>query len=143
MILNTETAAAFDDITLAGVRDGLGKWAMPFRTGRFIPAVEYLRANRIRTLLMREMDEVMDPVDAYIDGDDLTLTNLTGHPTIVVPFGERNPEKSKQPGTIAFTGRLFGETELLELAHAFEQATEARLRRPPLEELLAARKTQP
>jgi Asp-tRNA(Asn)/Glu-tRNA(Gln) amidotransferase A subunit family amidase len=142
-ILNAETAAAFDDITLAGVRDGLGKWAMPFRTGRFIPAVEYLRANRIRTLLMREMAEVMEKVDAYIEGDDLTLTNMTGHPTIVVPFGERNPEKSKQPGAVAFTGRLFGETELLQVAHAFEQATEARLRRPPLEELLAARKTEP
>ncbi len=141
-ILNTETAAAFDDITLAGVRDGLGKWAMPFRTGRFIPAVEYLRANRIRTLLMREMAEVMEQVEAYIEGDDLTLTNMTGHPTIVVPFGDRNPQKSQQPGTISFTGRLFGETELLQLAHAFEQATEAHLRRPPLEELLAAKQAQ-
>jgi Asp-tRNA(Asn)/Glu-tRNA(Gln) amidotransferase A subunit family amidase len=133
LILNTETAAAFDDVTLAGVRDGLGRWAMPFRTGRFVPAVEYLRANRIRTLLMRDMEELMREVDVYVEGDDLTLTNLTGHPTIVVPFGERNPEKSKQPGTIAFTGRLFGETDLLLLAHAFQQATDAHLRRPPLE----------
>jgi hypothetical protein len=88
-ILNVETAAAFDDITLGGVREGLGKWAMPFRTGRFIPAVEYLRANRIRTLLMKEMDELMQQVDAYVEGDDLVLTNLTGHPTIVIPFGDR------------------------------------------------------
>jgi Asp-tRNA(Asn)/Glu-tRNA(Gln) amidotransferase A subunit family amidase len=132
LILNTETAAAFDDVTLAGVRDGLGRWAMPFRTGRFVPAVEYLRANRIRTLLMREMEEVMTQVDAYVEGDDLTLTNLTGHPTIVVPFGDRNPDKNKQPGTIAFTGRPFGETDLLHLAHAFQQGTEAHLRRPPL-----------
>jgi Asp-tRNA(Asn)/Glu-tRNA(Gln) amidotransferase A subunit family amidase len=143
LILNTETAAAFDDITLAGVSEGLGRWAMPFRTGRFIPAVEYLRANRIRTLLMKEMDEVMSQVDCYVEGDDLVLTNLTGHPTIVVPFGERNPEKSKQPGTIAFTGRLFGETELLLLAHSFQQATKAHLLRPPLEELLAGRSKQP
>src|SRR4029453_12681063 len=67
-ILDTETAAAFDDVTVAGVRDGLGKWAMPFRTGRFIPAVEYLRANRIRTLLMREMGGVMERVVACVDG---------------------------------------------------------------------------
>jgi len=137
-ILNTETAAAFDDITLAGVKEGLGKWAMPFRAGRFIPAVEYLRANRVRTLLMRDMAEAMKDVDLYVQGDDLVLTNMTGHPTIIVPFGDRNPEKSKQPGTVAFTGRLFGETELLQVALAFEQATGGHLRRPPLEELLAA-----
>jgi Asp-tRNA(Asn)/Glu-tRNA(Gln) amidotransferase A subunit family amidase len=135
-ILNVETAAAFDDITLGGVREGLGKWAMPFRTGRFIPAVEYLRANRIRTLLMQAMSEVMQTVDAYVEGDDLVLTNLTGHPTIVVPFGNRRADKNQQPGTIAFTGRLFGESELLALAHAFQQATDAHLRRPPLEKLL-------
>ena len=52
----------------------------------------------------------------------------TGNPG----FGDRNPDKNKQPGTIAFTGRLFGETDLLHLAHAFQQATEAHLRRPPL-----------
>jgi Asp-tRNA(Asn)/Glu-tRNA(Gln) amidotransferase A subunit family amidase len=140
-ILNVETAAAFDDITLAGVRDGLGKWAMPFRTGRFVPAVEYLRANRIRTLVMREMAEIMEQVDAYVAGDDLLLTNMTGHPTIIVPFGDKQPEKPKQPGTIAFTGRLFGETELLQLAHAFQQATGDHLRRPPLEELLAKKES--
>ena len=117
---------------------------MPFRTGRFIPAVEYLRANRVRTLLMQEMDEMLLAVDAYVGGDDLVLTNLTGHPTVVVPFGDRDGSKTKQPGTITFTGRLFGETELLALAHAFQQATGAHLRRPPLEEHLAAsKKTNP
>ena len=139
-ILNAETAAAFDDITLAGVSEGLGRWAMPFRTGRFIPAVDYLRANRVRTLVKQEMDEALSQVDAYVEGDDLVLTNFTGHPTIVVPFGERTESKHRQPGAIAFTGRLFGETELLALAHAFQQATDAHLRRPPLEEHLAAKK---
>jgi Asp-tRNA(Asn)/Glu-tRNA(Gln) amidotransferase A subunit family amidase len=138
LILDAETSAAFDDITLAGVREGLGRWAMPFRTGRFIPAVDYLRANRVRTLLMQEMAEVMSQVDAYVEADDLVLTNFTGHPTIVVPFGDRDAKNNKQPGTIAFTGRLFGETDLLSLAHAFQQATGAHLRRPPLDELLAA-----
>jgi Asp-tRNA(Asn)/Glu-tRNA(Gln) amidotransferase A subunit family amidase len=132
VILNAETAAAFDDVTLAGIRDGLGRWAMPFRTGRFITAVDYLRANRVRTLLMREMAEVMTQVDAYVEADDLVLTNFTGHPTIVVPFGDRDAAKSKQPGTIAFTGRLFGEADLLALAHSFQQATDGHLRRPVL-----------
>ena len=143
VILNTETAAAFDDITLAGVREGLGRWGMPFRVGRFVPAVEYLRANRIRTELMRAMSEVMNEVDAYVEGDDLLITNLTGHPTVVIPFGERDQGKNGQPGTIAFTGRLFGEAELLLLAHAFQQATDSHLRRPPLESLITARAKEP
>jgi Asp-tRNA(Asn)/Glu-tRNA(Gln) amidotransferase A subunit family amidase len=132
VILNTEAAAAFDDLTREGVRDGIGRWATTFRKCQFVPAVEYLRANRIRTLLIRDMEAVMAGVDAYVNGDDLTLTNLTGHPTVVVPDGEREKGKNGQPGTVSFTGRLFGETDLLALAHAYQQATDAHLRRPPL-----------
>lgn len=138
VILNTEAAAAFDDVTRAGVSEGLGRWATTFRKGQFVPAVEYLRAQRIRTLLMREMDEVMAPIDAYVGGDDLTLTNLTGHPTVVVPDGDRDKSPNNQPGTVTFTGKLFGESDLLALAHAYQQASGAHLRRPPLEKLLAA-----
>jgi Asp-tRNA(Asn)/Glu-tRNA(Gln) amidotransferase A subunit family amidase len=137
VMLNTEAAAAFDDLTRAGVSDGLGRWATTFRKGQFVPAVEYLRAARIRTLLMREMEEVMAPIDAYVGGDDLSLTNLTGHPTVVVPDGDRDKSPSGQPGTITFTGKLFGETDLLSLAHAYQQVSGAHLRRPPLEKLLA------
>jgi Asp-tRNA(Asn)/Glu-tRNA(Gln) amidotransferase A subunit family amidase len=133
LLLNTEAAAVFDDLTRAGVHDGIGRWAGTFRTGQFVPAIEYLRAARVRTLLMREMAEVMQPLDAYIGGDDLTLTNLTGHPTVIVPDGDRDKSPTNQPGTIAFTGKLFGETDLLALAHAYQQTTGAHLRRPPLE----------
>ena len=132
LILNTEAAAAFDDLTRAGVNEGLGNWATTFRKGQFVPAVEYLRAQRIRTLLMREMEEVMAPIDAYINGDDLTLTNLTGHPCVVVPDGDREKSSTNQPGTVTFTGKLFGESDLLALAHAYQQVSGAHLRRPPL-----------
>jgi Asp-tRNA(Asn)/Glu-tRNA(Gln) amidotransferase A subunit family amidase len=74
----------------------------------------------------------MSGVDAYVNGDDLSLTNLTGHPTVVVPDGDRDGGKNGQPGTVSFTGRLFGEEDLLSLAHAYQQATDAHLRRPPL-----------
>lgn len=137
VILNTEAAAAFDDVTRAGVSEGLGRWATTFRKGQFVPAVEYLRAQRVRTLLMREMEEMMAPLDAYVGGDDLTLTNLTGHPTVVVPDGDRDKSPNNQPGTITFTGKLFGESDLLALAHAYQQISGAHLRRPPLEKLLA------
>ncbi len=133
LILNTEAAAVFDELTRDGVSDGIGRWASTFRQGQFVPAIEYLRASRVRTLLMREMEEVMAPIDAYVGGDDLTLTNLTGHPTVVIPDGDRKGSPSGQPDTITFTGKLFGETELLALAHAFQQATGDHLRRPPLD----------
>ncbi|MBW8885804.1 MAG: amidase, partial [Planctomycetia bacterium] len=126
------------DITRAGVREGIGRWGGTFRTGQFVPAIEYLRACRIRTLVMREMEELMLSVDGYVGGDDLTLTNLTGHPTTIVPDGTRDKSPTDQPGTITFTGKLFGETDLLALAHAYQQMSGAHLRRPPLEKLLAA-----
>jgi Asp-tRNA(Asn)/Glu-tRNA(Gln) amidotransferase A subunit family amidase len=132
VILDTEAAAVFDPLTREGIRDGIGKWATTFRQGQFVPAVEYLRANRVRTLLMRQMEELFKEIDAYVGGDDLVLTNFTGHPTVVVPDGERERSTSGQPGTITFTGKLFGETDLLSLAHAYQQTTTAHLRRPPL-----------
>jgi Asp-tRNA(Asn)/Glu-tRNA(Gln) amidotransferase A subunit family amidase len=137
LILNTESAAAFDDLTRDEVREGIGKWGVPFRTGQFVPAVEYLRACRIRALVMREMGELMSAVDAYIGGDDLTLTNLTGHPTTIVPDGDREKGKNGQPGTITFTGGLFGECDLLALSAAYQRVSGAHLRRPPLDDLLA------
>lgn len=138
LILNTEAAAAFDELARAGVHDGIGRWGGTFRTAQFVPAVEYLRACRVRTLVMREMQEALRGIDAYIGGDDLTLTNLTGHPTVVVPDGTRERGKNEQPGTITFTGKLFGESDLLALAHSYQQASGAHLKRPPLEALLAS-----
>lgn len=142
LILNTEAAAAFDDLTRAGVRDGIGKWGTTFRQGQFVPAVEYLRACRIRTLVMREMEEAVAGVDAYVGGDDLVLTNFTGHPTVILPDGDRPNSPSGQPGTLAFTGRLFGESKLLALAHAYQQVSGAHLKRPPLDKPPAAKEAK-
>jgi Asp-tRNA(Asn)/Glu-tRNA(Gln) amidotransferase A subunit family amidase len=142
LMLNTEAAAAFDDLTRTGVHEGIGRWGNTFRTGQFVPAIEYLRACRVRTLVMREMEETMAGIDAYIGGDDLTLTNLTGHPTAIVPDSLREKAKNDQPGTITFTGKLFGETDLLALAHVYQQASGAHLRQPPLEKLLAAHESK-
>ena len=135
MILNTEAAAVFDKLTRQGISVGMGRWPSSLRQGEFVPAVEYLRANRIRTLLMREMEELMSGIDAYVDGDDLAITNLTGHPTVVMPGGFTQRNDAEVPTRIKFTGRLFGESDLLALAHAYQQATDYHLRRPPLEKL--------
>ncbi len=136
-ILNAEAATAFDDITRQGITDGLNTWPRTFRLGQFIPAVEYLRANRVRTLIMREMEEVMSQVDLYVGGNDLVLTNFTGHPTVVMPNGFQKRGEAEMPGSITFTGRLYGEAELLAVGHAYQQATGHHLRRPPMDKLVA------
>jgi len=138
LILTAEASAVFDDLTRSG-RDGLlvqqeeEAWPNYFRLGQFIPAVEYLRANRIRTLLMAEMEALFRTVDVYVSpsfgGDNLLLTNLTGNPAVVMPNGFRS---DNTPGSITFTGRLFGETELLAVAQVYQQATGFHLRYPQM-----------
>jgi Asp-tRNA(Asn)/Glu-tRNA(Gln) amidotransferase A subunit family amidase len=136
-ILTVEAATAFDDVTRQGVKEGLNAWPRTFQLGQFIPAVEYLRANRVRTLLMRDMEEVMAQVDCYVlrDNNDLLLTNLTGHPTVVLPDGFTKRGDVETPNSILFTGRLYGETELLAVGHAYQQATGHHLRHPPMDRL--------
>jgi Asp-tRNA(Asn)/Glu-tRNA(Gln) amidotransferase A subunit family amidase len=137
IILSVEAAAAFDELTRQGVTDGLNEWPRIFKQARFVPAVAYVQANRIRSLLIREMEQALAAVDAYVGGDDLTITNLTGHPSVVLPNGMRERGGVETPGSLTFTGRLYGETELLAIAHAYQQSTGHHLRVPPMEKLVA------
>ena len=127
-ILSAEAAAAFDDITRDGrvnqlSGQGPGDWPNTFRTSRFIPAVEYLRAQRARTLLMREMEKLMSQWDVFVSpapgSASLLVTNLTGHPAVVVPCGFVND----LPAAIMFTGGVYDEVSPLRVALAFERAT--------------------
>jgi Asp-tRNA(Asn)/Glu-tRNA(Gln) amidotransferase A subunit family amidase len=127
-LLTAEAATAFDDITRDGRVNQLsgqdaGDWPNTFRTSRFIPAVEYLRAQRARVLLMREMDKLMSNWDVFVSpapgSASLTITNLTGHPAVCVPCGFLN----NLPQAIMFTGGLYDEASPLRVALAFEQAT--------------------
>ncbi|HEV3116828.1 MAG TPA: amidase [Gemmataceae bacterium] len=139
LILDAEAATLFDDITRQGITEGLNSWPNTFRAGQFIPAVEYLRANRVRTLMMHEMEEVMSQVDLYVGGNDLLLTNLTGHPTLILPNGFQKRGDTEMPVMLTFTGRLYGEAELLAVGHAYQQATGFHLRRPPMEKLTVSK----
>ena len=141
-ILYAECGTVFEELTRNGITEGLNRWPDGFRNALFIPAVEYLRANRIRTLLIQQMEEVMSKVDLYVGGNDLTLTNLTGHPTAVLPDGFRKQGAVETPKAITFTGRLYGETDLLAVAHAYQQATGHHLRKPPVEKLIDAKPDQ-
>lgn len=133
-ILNAESAAAFDALTRSN-RDDLmerSTWPNSFRTSRLIPAVEYVNANRVRTLVMRAMHETMQQVDVFVaptSGNSvLLLTNLTGHPAVALPNGFR---EDGTPVSIQFIGRLFGEAELLAVARAYQDGTDWNQRRPP------------
>lgn len=142
LMLGTEVGAVFDPLMRAGTTEGLNTWPRTFRKAQFIPAVEYLRASRVRTLLMRAMDDVLREVDLYVAGDDLALTNLTGHPTVVMPNGFTEQEKGRiTPNGLTFTGRLYGETDLLTVAHHYQVATGHHLPRPPLESFLDERES--
>jgi Asp-tRNA(Asn)/Glu-tRNA(Gln) amidotransferase A subunit family amidase len=138
LMLGTEAAAAFDEITRKHVTEGLNSWPATFRQGQFVPAVEYIRAARVRTRLMQAMAERMAKVDLYVgSGLDLPITNLTGHPTVVFPVGFRDRDGRPMPGSLTLTGRLFDESTLLAVAHAVQQAARDNSRRPPLERYLA------
>ena len=125
-------------LTRNHITEGLNKWPDSFRQGQFIPAVEYLRAARVRTLLIREMAKVMKSVDLYVgSGMDLVITNLTGHPTVVMPGSFHDINGRPGPRSITLTGRLYDESTLLAVARAYQQATGHHLQRPPLEQFLA------
>ncbi|MBM3297359.1 MAG: amidase, partial [Candidatus Aminicenantes bacterium] len=140
IILNAEAAAAFDELTRGNGDDLLVRqveeaWPNVFRQSRFIPAVEYIQANRIRTLLMTDLAHKLKDVDVFVTpsygGNVLLLTNLTGHPAVVAPNGFN--EKGT-PTSISFIGNLCREAETLLLAKAYQEATDFHLRRPPLGE---------
>jgi len=137
-ILSAEAAAAFDELTRSNrddlmVRQVRDAWPNVFRASRFIPAVEYINANRVRYMLIQEMQKVMSTVDVYVapsfGGDNLLLTNLTGHPCVVLPNGF---DEAGCPVSITFVGRLFDEGTLLAVAKAYQDATGFHLKHPPL-----------
>jgi Asp-tRNA(Asn)/Glu-tRNA(Gln) amidotransferase A subunit family amidase len=139
LMLGTEASAAHDEVTRKHVTEGLNSWPDTFRQGEFVPAVEYLRAARVRTKLMHAMEERMAKVDMYVSsGQDLAITNLTGHPSVVFPMGFRDRDGRDMPGSVILTGRLYDESTLLAVARAFQHATGDHLKRPPLERYLAA-----
>ena len=136
-ILRVEAAAAFDEMTRTNFDDTLVRqdpsaWPNRLRTARAVPAVEYIQANRVRRIAMREMARILDGIDVYLSptrGDNLRITNLTGHPAVVVPNGFR---ANGTPTSITVCGNLFRDSEALLLARAYQEATGFHLRHPSM-----------
>ncbi|MGM0475478.1 MAG: amidase, partial [Bacteroidota bacterium] len=139
LILEAEAAAAFDELTRSDrdtllVRQHRYAWPNIFRTARFIPAVEYIQANRIRYDLVQEFHDRIKEFDVVITpsfhgSSQLLATNLTGHPVVVVPNGFKD---NGSPASISFLGNLFDEGTILAVAAAYQDATEFHHKRPPL-----------
>ena len=136
IILEAEAAAAFSNLTLSNLDDSMvlqtkNSWPNIFRTSRLIPAVEYIQANRIRTDLIQKFMEIFKQVDIIIspslEGNQLLMTNLTGHPSISIPNGF---DKRRMPTSITFIADWYNEADLLALGWAFQQKQGFYLKHP-------------
>jgi Asp-tRNA(Asn)/Glu-tRNA(Gln) amidotransferase A subunit family amidase len=137
LMLTAEAAASFDELTRSN-RDSMmtdqSKWAWPntFRAARFIPAVEYINASRLRQALIQEFYTKTKDFDVIVTpsfgGSQLLTTNLTGNPCVVVPNGFND---KGSPTSISFLGKLFGEAAVISLARAYQEATEWEEKVPP------------
>ena len=137
IILSAEAAAAFDELTRSNadellVRQIKNAWPNVFRSARFIPAVEYINANRIRYQLLQEMHALMKDFDVVVTpsfaGNQLLITNLTGHPCVVVPT---HKGEDGRHSSISFLGNLFDEATILTVAKAYQEATNFDEMHPP------------
>ena len=155
-MLSAEAAAAFDELTRTG-RDKLltsqkpFDWPNSFRSARFIPAVEYIQASRARRMAMEAVAKVFAGVDVIVaptQSEQLVITNLTGHPSVILPNGFRGDDAPKSPASdpsdfqnaggpgtpvsLTFLGDLYGEAKLLAFARAYQNATGFHLQHPQL-----------
>lgn len=146
-LLGAEAAAAFDDLTVSGrdkllTAQGPEDWPNQFRVARFYPAVEYIQANRARTLAIQKVSALFGQVDVIVtptNGLQLVATNLTGHPAIILPNGVRGDDAPRPPKTddgdsddiggpgtpvsITFLGGHYQDAKLAAFANAYQQAT--------------------
>ena len=136
IILSAEAGAAFDKLTRSNMDDLLVRqtkdaWPNIFRASRFIPAVEYINANRVRFLLIQQMGKLMEQIDLLVapswEGNSSLLTNLSGHPCVVLPNGF---SEDGTPTSITFIGRLFDEGRLIAFAKKYQDATDFHKKHP-------------
>jgi Asp-tRNA(Asn)/Glu-tRNA(Gln) amidotransferase A subunit family amidase len=154
-ILDVEAAAAFEYLTLNG-RDKLlsehggSAWPNTWRAAHFYSAVEYIQANRARSLAIAAFAKLFAEVDIIVTptsgSNQVTVTNQTGHPAVIVPNGLRGadapivsgPDAARAGGgpntpvSITFLGGLFKDAELCAFAHAYQAMTGFDKFHPPL-----------
>jgi Asp-tRNA(Asn)/Glu-tRNA(Gln) amidotransferase A subunit family amidase len=157
-ILFAEAAAAFEELTLSGGLDQLkmqvpDAWPNTFRQSRFLSAVDYVQADRLRRKVAQEMARLFEKVDLLIvpslRDEMMTIGNFTGHPSLTLPAGfvevdqarsdwapdpARPPAKfspkRRVPHGVTLVGRLFDEGTIGRAGIALERAFGVRGERP-------------
>jgi Asp-tRNA(Asn)/Glu-tRNA(Gln) amidotransferase A subunit family amidase len=156
-LLTAEAAASFDDLTMSGrdallTEQGAEDWPNAFRTARFYPAVEYIQANRARTLAVQQVSALFEQVDIIVTPStdtQLVATNLTGHPALIVPNGLRGPDAPKPPAiddgdhddvggpgtpvSLTFLAGHYQDAKLAAFVRAYQQATDFHKLHPKLD----------
>ena len=146
-LLTAEAAAAFDDLTLSGrdqrlTEQGIEDWPNAFRIARFYPAVEYIQANRARTLAIQQVSALFEQVDIIVTPStdtQLIATNLTGHPALILPNGLRGADAPNPPAiddgdhddiggpgtpvSLTFLAGHYQDAKLAAFANAYQEAT--------------------
>jgi Asp-tRNA(Asn)/Glu-tRNA(Gln) amidotransferase A subunit family amidase len=146
-LLTAEAAAAFDELTLSGrdkllTEQGLEDWPNDFRVARFYPAVEYIQANRARTLAVQQVSALFEQVDIIVtptNDEQLVATNLTGHPALILPNGLRGGDAPRPPSidtgdqdniggpgtpvSLTFLAAHYQDAKLAAFARAYQEAT--------------------
>lgn len=137
IILRAEAGAFFDDLVRSGavdnmIQQGYRSRANSLRQARFIPAVEYLQANRHRKVLIEAIYAIFKDYDVIISptfgSRQLLITNLTGHPAIAIPNGF---DKKGHPTSITLLANLYDEATLLAIAKQYQDQTNFEEQHPP------------
>ncbi|MEZ6134319.1 MAG: amidase [Pirellulaceae bacterium] len=127
-VLGTEAASVFEDAFRQTPDANYGLWSGTFRQAPFTPAMQYLRANRIRGQLITEAERTLGQVDVVLGGNDLLLTNLTGHPSLVVACGVEQVDESERPGVVKLTAKAYAESTLLMVGKILQEALPVTIR---------------
>lgn len=159
LLLFAESAAAFEDLTLSGAADGMrvqspDAWPNLFRESRFLSAVDFVQADRMRRKVAQEMARVMREVDLLLvpslRDEMMVISNMTGHPSLVLRTGfvevtqvrsDWAPDPTRPLPTLAaphrvpygvtLIGRLFDEGTLARVGRALESSFAVAGARPP------------
>jgi Asp-tRNA(Asn)/Glu-tRNA(Gln) amidotransferase A subunit family amidase len=159
LILFAEGAAAFEELTLSGKLDELkaqvpDAWPNVFRQSRFLSAVDFVQADRMRRKVAEEMARIFSQVDLLLvpslRDEMLVISNNTGHPSLTLragfvevaearsdwapdpkhPLPKFSPPR-RVPHGVTLIGRLFDEGTLAEAGMALEKAFGVAGERPP------------
>jgi Asp-tRNA(Asn)/Glu-tRNA(Gln) amidotransferase A subunit family amidase len=159
LILFSEAAAAFEELTLSNQDDQLkvqvpDAWPNLFREARFLSAVDFVQADRLRRKFAGELARIMSQVDVLLvpslRDEMLTITNFTGHPSLTLRAGFVNVSEARSdwapdpknplpkfnpprrvPHGVTLIGRLFEEGTIARAGIAMERAFNVAGEHPP------------